>query len=297
MNENSSTHNTHKQQIENLAGEDVVNQTQENPCKPKPAEQSPETEVEEQIKRFRQYLRFHWGATEFSKRIEIGIAVIGLLVLIVYTTYTAMMFGVTDKAAEAAKSSADTAAAQLELSERPWVYTDVEIKGPLSFDSKGAHLQIQLTSRNDGITPAVGVSSRAELYSGRPDPHSPNERTRFCGEATSHQGGEGRVILPKSAPEEELWMLEVPTKDIEEDAKFLGYGNDKFGASVIVCTIYKSTFAKDRSPYFTDTTYHLLHILPNKSANPNTIGILKIGENIPRDNLAVVPMFGGVSIR
>jgi type II secretory pathway component PulL len=61
-----------------------------------------------------------------------------LLFLIVYTGLTLIVAYQSIRSADATKKSADTAASQLELTQRPWVYVkDAEVASPLVFDKDG----------------------------------------------------------------------------------------------------------------------------------------------------------------
>jgi hypothetical protein len=227
----------------------------------------------------------------WKKRLECAAILIAFGLLVV----NIIALCATKKSADAAKSSAETAGQQLELAYRPWVYTDVKIGSPLTFDENRAHLRVDLTSRNDGNSPAINVYSTSELSASMPNSHKSASQIRsdFCGETVSNQNGQGIVLLPKSAPEEESWQLMSDKKDMKESASELGYQNGGFGAIIIVCTRYQSTIRKDRSYYFTDTAYHLLHVLPDKKSTP----IFRIGDNILGDSLSTSSIFGGVGIR
>jgi hypothetical protein len=75
--------------------------------------------------------------------VTFGLELLGLIVLCIYAAYTIKIYCANKKAADAAKSAADTAASELELTHRPWVYTDIEITKPLTFDSSGAQIEIK----------------------------------------------------------------------------------------------------------------------------------------------------------
>lgn len=74
---------------------------------------------------------------------------------------------VAARAADAAKSAADTAAAQLEISERPWVSATFTIREPLTFDANGrGGMWIAVTLKNGGGSVALNVRTRMRLYAG-----------------------------------------------------------------------------------------------------------------------------------
>jgi hypothetical protein len=120
MNEHNPQQRDHAEQKENLSGEDVEHQPQENAKYPKPTEDYSD-EAEEQIRRFGRYLGREWGLIDFSKRVELSIAGIGLLALVVYTIYSTMMYGANRDSADAATSATNTARQTLLQGTRPWV--------------------------------------------------------------------------------------------------------------------------------------------------------------------------------
>src|ERR1035438_1237169 len=78
-------------------------------------------------------------------------------VLAIYTVFTGFMYCANKKAADAAKSAADTAAKQFETSERPWVDADIRLDGPLSFNVNGANLPLVFQLLNSGHSAALAV--------------------------------------------------------------------------------------------------------------------------------------------
>jgi hypothetical protein len=92
-----------------------------------------------------------WG------HIKPAMEIVGVVLLGLYTWYTVKMFGANKDAADAAKSAANTAARQLELSERPWVSASPNLAGPLWFDDNGANIVIGFKLHNSGQTPAIGA--------------------------------------------------------------------------------------------------------------------------------------------
>ncbi len=67
------------------------------------------------------------------------------------------------KSAEAAKSAADTAARQLEMTDRPWITIDVVITSALNYDSKGVRMNFSFVPKNIGHSPAQNVLIIPEL--------------------------------------------------------------------------------------------------------------------------------------
>jgi len=89
--------------------------------------------------------------TPFWEKLAVVVA-IGLLIVNICQMRS------TEKAAIASKNSADTAAKELELSERPWISADIVHNGPLMFDSSGASLSVRVLIRNTGHSPALNTT-------------------------------------------------------------------------------------------------------------------------------------------
>ena len=109
----------------------------------------------------------------WRKRLEIGAfaVAVGLLMVNIYQAFS------TQTAAEAAKSAADTAAAQLELSERPWVTVNMTITQPkkqrytgfaapsLTFNADGtASFNAFVILKNIGHSVAKAIYVRPQMY-------------------------------------------------------------------------------------------------------------------------------------
>ncbi len=65
--------------------------------------------------------------------------------------------------ADAAKSAAETAAAQLEMTDRPWVTIDVLITGPLTYSDEGVQMNFSFVPKNIGHSPAQDVLISPQL--------------------------------------------------------------------------------------------------------------------------------------
>jgi hypothetical protein len=96
--------------------------------------------------------------------VTFGLELLGLIVLCVYAGYTIKISLANEKAANAAKDaaiaakqSADTAAHQLELAERPWVDAQVGIGGPLVFNVNGANITLKFDLLNSGHSPGLNA--------------------------------------------------------------------------------------------------------------------------------------------
>ena len=92
------------------------------------------------------------------------VEVAGAIFLAVYTFYTIKMYCANKKAADAAKSAADTAASQLVLTERPWIKITHRIVTPLTFDVPGNGGQIDSMTLEDTLE-NVGQSIALHIFS------------------------------------------------------------------------------------------------------------------------------------
>jgi hypothetical protein len=103
------------------------------------------------------------------------------------------------KSANAAKTSADIAAAEL----RPWVWAEIGITKPLSFSDKGARLGIVAVLHSVGRTPALHVRFQSKLYLNSMTRFmneearvKQSELCRHIGEISNLSYGSGDVIFP-----------------------------------------------------------------------------------------------------
>lgn len=180
----------------------------------------------------------HWWHDKVKPFVEMA----GILLLGVYIAYTVKMYSANQKAADAAARAADASAKELELSERPWVDAAVGINGPFSFDVNGAHLNVLITARNTGHTPALSttVSPYAMIEFGGPNPHQ--FRDQKCRDVaqmvgTSRSGASlfpGTTIPYPTTVDLSKEDLEKASKQVKGQISFL---------KLIVCIAYQPAFA------------------------------------------------------
>jgi hypothetical protein len=102
----------------------------------------------------------------------------------VYVHYSSAQWDQMKISAGAARDAANTAAAQLEVAERPWISVSFAAVSPLVIDESGLRVDIQTTIDNEGHSPAVKGAQSLKLYTGfllTPDPWKAREET--CQEA------------------------------------------------------------------------------------------------------------------
>lgn len=192
------------------------------------------------------------------------------------------------KAASAARDAADVGASQLELSERPWVDADIKVSGPLYFNVNGANLNVLITLRNTGHSPAVNttINPGFMLLYGGPDPRT--YRNQLCAQARNNVTAldYGTTLFPNATfPQPET--ITIPQKTVgESSSKQKG---KMIWPVVVVCTAYGSMFNK--SIY---TTAYIMQVTRLQDNNlPTTV--YNIGEDVPQNRL-VLQLYGVGSI-
>jgi hypothetical protein len=192
------------------------------------------------------------------------LAAIGLLILITY------QLRATQQVANAARSTAETTARQLEISQRPWVSIDTYILGPLTFSPGGsAQATLRFVVRNVGNSPAMGLSVQPVMYIASRDNQDPlMERSKVCEENRTRGVGADGTLFPKGELTKTM-TFSGDSKDILKDSNRTG----SFSPAVIVCASYRSTF-DDRPRYTTGIIYYLRRTDPSQ---PGVYFRLKMG--------------------
>lgn len=168
-----------------------------------------------------------------------------LIFLVAYTGLTLVVAYQSIRSADATKKSADTAATQLELTQRPWVYVkDAEVASPLVIDKDGAHVTLNITLHNSGPSPAVGVSLVPRLYvfPAQESTIPPVERLcdahNYFGPGITH----GLMIFPNSDS-----PLQSMTVTLGNNEIMNGAHHGVIMYSPFICVLYRPTF-RDTGP-------------------------------------------------
>src|SRR5437879_5870544 len=108
------------------------------------------------------------GEKNWWDKIKPFIECVGIVLLAVYTGFTIAMYFANNKAANAARDSANTARDYLVVSERPWVKIKHRIVKPLTFDTPAqngpvANMIVEDTLENVGPTVAFNVTSWEDI--------------------------------------------------------------------------------------------------------------------------------------
>jgi hypothetical protein len=191
---------------------------------------------------------------------KFALEVAGFVVLFVYAIFTALMYFANQKAADAAKSSADTAAAQFELSERPWVDAQIKINGPLTFDVNGGRLPVMFTLRNSGSTPALITSLTFRIVMSSEVPNLTGVRNEVCDEGKDFKVTQ-LTLFPRTDFPQAAEII-IAKQSIDSNiAKFPTFKGSFVGPALIACILYRPTF-KDTSVYRTAYIMDILKIEP-----------------------------------
>jgi hypothetical protein len=211
------------------------------------------------------------------------------LVFVAYGIYTGRMYYANRDAADAAKSAADTAASQLELTERPWVDASIAIDGPFSFHINGdsveeASIPLKIVPRNTGHSPALSAAIfwRLTLAKGD-DIFKVRDEACKSAEATTNNGHWGITLFPNTtSPHEERKIIRIGKTEIEKSKVWglSGFENKTMPPpSIVICIAYRPTF-KNTSVYHTAYIFDLLRL-----DSTNTASYFKIGENVDQGHL------------
>jgi hypothetical protein len=189
-------------------------------------------------------------------------------------------------AAIAARDASRTAAAQLELAERPWVDAAIMLNGPLTWNVNGANLPVKVILNNTGHSPAlstdvsptplIGAIARANAYS---------ERDRLCQDAMQvavKNPGFGNALFPNVPPF--VQPITIGLGKFTDHSALKDFPESKFppdvalGVSIIFCIAYRPSFDNTAAYY---TAY--ITELHKTSGSP----MFKIGESLKQSQLAL----------
>ena len=151
--------------------------------KPTYCGEHPEDDLDEEFRAF-----WEWLVSKFkdAKLIDLAQIVTGAVLVVIGIIAACIYWGQLNQmtiATSATRSAAETAARELELSERPWLSARFIITGPLVIDREGAHLPMQVVLNNFGRSPAVKGADEIKFYASfllHPDPR--NVRRDLCEE-------------------------------------------------------------------------------------------------------------------
>ena len=188
--------------------------------------------------------------------------------------------------AEAAKSSADTAASQLELAERPWVDADIALAGPLTFDTN-ANIPVIFSVRNTGNSPALSTNITPTPFVGAGNAASAtNNQAKLCQDAMQvvlKNPWIGNALFPKVQPFIQPMNIAIPVEYFTKNNALSEFPDSKFPSSavlaisIVVCIAYRPSF-DDTTAYYTS---YIVDLRKTEKGKP----MFTIGENLNRNQL------------
>ena len=134
-----------------------MNSHKEDRTNTDPDSKDPYDEFEERMRRIGSSIVAIWKELTIDQRLTHSIAIAGILGLIVYASYTIKIYRTT-------KNSSDTAAKQLEQTERPWLTIDVTPDSSFEFTNDGGvGFSIRPRIRNIGNSVATDITFDARM--------------------------------------------------------------------------------------------------------------------------------------
>jgi type II secretory pathway pseudopilin PulG len=145
---------------------------------------------------------------------------------------------------------------EMQQQQRPWGSAEVSIVGPYNGDGSGIHLPVNLTVKNTGASPAVGLAYSAELYIEEKYNLPKDELIRFCNEVVNRPVNADALLT--NADITQRWDLNLPKETVEKFA--IPVTTPPYGSllhlHVMVCVAYRSLRTKD--VYYTGYIYKVV---------------------------------------
>ncbi len=183
-----------------------------------------------------------------KRYVEIG----GAILLAVYTFFTIKMYCANKQAADAATSAAKTAANELDLSERPWIYADLAVSGQLVFDDPSTQaiattLRFLVTLRNIGHSVALDVNDWEDIIPipfGNSFDVALNRQRQYCDAVRKQNERGGDPLFPDQDPLKHL-AVTGPSKIVMDRVRSQIAGREQSMQTVMFivvgCVDYRST--------------------------------------------------------
>jgi hypothetical protein len=223
---------------------------------------------------------------DWVDKTTLGLEGFGLLVLIVYTIFTGLMYRSNKQAADAASSASKTAASQLEMSERPWIDADISVDGPFDFNVNGANIHLKFLLTNSGHSPAfttyIAVMPADTFMTGT----TPTEfRDQACKEATvtvTKYASSGVTIFPNRTFEQRRTVTFTNEEISQKHGSGTKIPNYIQDPSAVACIGYR--------PSFNSAIYHTAYIYDLKKADASgkISDTFKVGESVAQTELRLL---------
>lgn len=198
--------------------------------------------------------RVFWTSLD-PNRVIAGFTIVIALTGIAYTLFAGLQWSEMRNATTAATRAANTAARQLELTERPWVFVKgAKVVSPLTFDKDGAHVTFEVVVRNSGLSPAVNVEIEPRLYLLSKSKN--NSIDALC-DAASYVGEalHGMMLPPDTDSQPKMITVGLGTQELAADP---GYRHSGILAiTPFICVLYRPSFRDGGPGYSTSVQYWL----------------------------------------
>jgi hypothetical protein len=197
---------------------------------------------------------------------------------LVIAAFTFTLWRSTDKLWKAGERQIGLAEKTLIASQRPWVSFNVGAKSPFIFTKRGAGIDLRITTRNTGPTPAINVFVAAFFLTDEIDIFNYNQVIKD--QTLKFTRGEGRWAtefghaLFSGNKFIETIMLSLPSFEFEGRETLMPY--------VAVITRYNFTFSD--SVHHTAKLYMLSRVDPHL---PNRTFEITVGVDVPIDEVKI----------
>lgn len=272
----------------------------EAPAAP-PAAQGKQGGAKRRIEWTREHRLAFWS--NMASFASVGFAAFAFAILVLTLHATQDNLAVAHRSADESRRQADAALVQASIaqralvaSERPWLSVGLINNGPVSFDDRGAHVELVWTVRNHGRIPAQEVNILSEVYpmsSGRAD-YSDFllvQQKRFC-------DGSLQIPLGMSPNRETVFPGEdfirgvsvVIRPELLNDARAYIAPRTATLIAIVGCVTY--TFPGSDRWHMTGFAYTLYRRDPQEASHLLPIPIT--GEVVPPDDLRVTNSLWGM---
>jgi hypothetical protein len=165
---------------------------------------------------------------------------------------------------------------QLEVSQRPFVYSTPKLASGLSYDSNGANLALDVTSFNGGLTPASKVAIYAKLYRPTFDKAvQKSEETQVCSQAK--MSDLGNTSLFHEDKHVKKLRIRYSLQDISRNAV-----HNFFSMDVALCTVYEGTLPTTQQY----SSFHIYSIQRIDLEHPGAFAFWA-GQDVPEDRVVL----------
>jgi len=145
-------------------------------------------------------------------RIRLGLEALALAAAIWAAAFTFRTLDQVRRQADAAQNQVGIMQKQFEAADRPWISVDTGLASPLTYDTKGVHVNFNFVAENVGKSPAQNVMVSAELDSGIMGTDERSAQKKLCDAAAKSTVNPRYVVFPGRKFVQEIAF----TKSIEE---------------------------------------------------------------------------------